>query len=517
MSRGLGIAAVAAVAVAALALLLAGGEDDAYRVRAIFDSGSFLVEGEEVRIAGATVGEIETVDVTKPGEIASVEDGEPRPAPGKAVIVLRIDDPGFQDFRRDASCHIRPQSLIGEKFVDCRPTLPRAPGSPLPPPLREIPEGEPGAGQLLLPVERNSTSVSPDLINNISRLPYAQRFRIILNELGAGLAARGEDLEEIVKRANPVLRDVNRLFGILARQRSRLAQLSADSAEILDALARERASVAGFFSNAGATAQASAERGPDLEASLRKLPRFLREFRVTLGSLEGFSDAAAPVFANLDRATPAFTRATRALAPFSAASTVALKSLGNTGEVAGPILRSADPVVRKTRDLARSGVRPTTKLAELLLSTEETGGFEGLLDLIYNTVGATNEFDEYGHFVRSLVVLTNCIQYVVRPASGCVADFTGFGARTSAVSEPAAILQSLRDMGATWGEAEASTGGDGSGGVAAGGSEQPEPAPEPEPESSEPPPPALGEGEKLGVKAPPAGPRRAILDYLLGP
>ena len=41
---------------------------------------------------------------------------------------MKIDDPGFQDFRSDASCLIRPQSLIGEKFVDCRPTLPRAPG-----------------------------------------------------------------------------------------------------------------------------------------------------------------------------------------------------------------------------------------------------------------------------------------------------------------------------------------------------------------------------------------------------
>ena len=52
---------------------------------------------------------------------------------------MKITDPGFQDFRRDATCHIRPQSLIGEKYVDCRPTLPRAPGSKPPPPLRKFP------------------------------------------------------------------------------------------------------------------------------------------------------------------------------------------------------------------------------------------------------------------------------------------------------------------------------------------------------------------------------------------
>ena len=61
-----------------------------------------------------------------PGEVTGYEDGKPEKIPGKAVIVMKITDPGFQDFREDASCVIRPQSLIGEKYVDCRPTLPRA-------------------------------------------------------------------------------------------------------------------------------------------------------------------------------------------------------------------------------------------------------------------------------------------------------------------------------------------------------------------------------------------------------
>src|SRR5262249_49408812 len=162
--------------------------------------------------------------------------------------------------------------LIGEKFVDCRPTLPRAPGSKPPPSLRKIPAGEPGAGQYLLPLENNSTSVDPDLINNIQQLPYAQRFRLIFNELGASLAGRGEDIEELAKRANPVLRDTDRLFSILAAQRDQLAQLASDSQTILEPLSRERAHVAGFFTNAGIAAQASAEHGAELEASLRKFP-----------------------------------------------------------------------------------------------------------------------------------------------------------------------------------------------------------------------------------------------------
>ena len=136
MIRRLIPAALLVVAVLAVVLLVSGGGDSGgYRIRAIFDNGAFMVNGEQVRIAGANVGTIESVDVTRPGETVKYEDGEPVSVPGKAVIVMEITDPSFQDFRSDATCLIRPQSLIGEKFVDCRPTLPRAPGSPLPPPL----------------------------------------------------------------------------------------------------------------------------------------------------------------------------------------------------------------------------------------------------------------------------------------------------------------------------------------------------------------------------------------------
>jgi phospholipid/cholesterol/gamma-HCH transport system substrate-binding protein len=508
MRRTLAIGALVAVAIAAVVLLTSGGDGDRYVVRAIFDSGSFMVKGEQVRVGGANVGEIESVDVTLPGEIDSYEGGKERAISGKAVIVMDITDPGFQDFRSDASCHIRPQSLIGEKFIDCRPTIPRAPGSPPAPPLKEIPEGQPGAGQYLLPFENNSASVDPDLINDINKLPYAQRFRLIFSELGAGLASRGADIEAAVKRANPVLRDADRLFGILRDQRDRLNQLAADSEEILEPLSREREHFAGFFVNSGAAAQASSERGADLEASLRKFPRFLREFRLTMRSLQGFSDAAAPVFADLGKAAPSFTEATRELAPFSAASTVALKSLSATGEVVGPTLRAADPVVVKSRDLARSGAVPTTKLAEFFGSTKETKGWDSLVELIYNSTASTNGFDQYGHFLRTLVTLTNCVDYVTRPESGCVADFTGPSAGTSSLG--GAALSSLAEEAEARGGGTLARPGEPPASLAPFAPATPIPSPSPSPE--------LGQGRRLGAaSALPAPRQRVLLDYLLGP
>jgi len=448
MSKRLLLALGLVAAVVAVVLIASGGDDssDGYRVRAIFDNGGFMVKGEQVRVAGANVGEIESVNVTMPGDVVAYENGEPVEKPGKAVIVMNITDPGFQDFRQDATCLIRPQSLIGEKFVDCRTTLPRAPGSEPPPPLKEIPEGEAGEGQYLLPLGSNGTSVDPDLINDIQTLPYAQRFRLIFNELGAGLAGRGEDLEVLVKRANPVLRDADRLFGILSAQRKQLAQLAADSDEILGPLSRERQALAGFFDNSGAAAEASAEKGPELEEALQKFPTFLVEFRKTMRSLQTFSDAGTPLFEDFGTAAPALTDATKTLTPFSEALTVALKSLGDAGEASGPIFREADPVIKKARDLAKSGVKPTGELAKLLVNIKQTRGWDGLTELIYNSTAALNGFDQYGHFGRTRVTLSNCLEYVIDPrgTSGCNANFNGGFASESATTDPTQLFRLLQ-------------------------------------------------------------------------
>jgi phospholipid/cholesterol/gamma-HCH transport system substrate-binding protein len=499
------ILAAGLVAAVVLVVLLVSSEDDpaeGYRVRAIFDNGGFMVEDEQVRVAGANVGVIESVDVTLPGEVVAYEDGEPIEKPGKAVIVMNITEAGFQDFRQDATCHIRPQSLIGEKFIDCRPTLPRAPGGEAPPPLKQIPEGEIGEGQYLLPLGNSGTSVDPDLINNIQTLPYAQRFRLILNELGAGLAGRGEDIEVLIKRANPVLRDVDRLFGILAAQRKQLAQLASDSEAILGPLSREREHVVGFFSNAGAAAEASSEKGPELEEALQKFPTFLSEFRKTMRDLKTFSDAGTPLFEDFGTAAPALTDATETLTPFSEALTVALKSLGDAGEASGPIFAEADPVVKKARDLAKSGVVPTNELAKLLVNIKQTGGWDGLTELIYNSTASLNGFDQYGHFGRTRVTLTNCVEYVVAAAgtSGCNANFNGPFAAEAANTSAADLFQLLQR------QVEERNGGTAAGSGPAIGVGQGDTATgEPEGKAS------VAESSKTTAGTEP------LLDYLLGP
>ena len=102
------------LALGAAAVLTTGaGDGGSYKVRAIFDNAGFVIPGEDVKVAGVKVGKVDSLDVTPDF---------------KAAVVLAIEDPAYQDFRRDASCQVRPQSLIGEKFVECSPTQKRAVG-----------------------------------------------------------------------------------------------------------------------------------------------------------------------------------------------------------------------------------------------------------------------------------------------------------------------------------------------------------------------------------------------------
>ncbi|MGH2955881.1 MAG: MlaD family protein [Solirubrobacterales bacterium] len=424
MRRVLAIAG--AVLVVALLIVIPGaigaGSGGDYRVRGIFDNGAFIVEDEEVRVAGAAVGVVESVDVTNDEEIASLEGG-PHPVPGKAVVVMKIEDDGFKDFREDASCIIRPQSLIGEKFIDCNPTQPRAPGSPPPPELEEIPDGEPGEGQRLLPLENNGKSVDIDLIQNIQRAPYRDRFRIILNDLGAGLAARGEDLGEVIDRANPALRETNRVLKILALQNRQLASLASNGDTVLEPLARNRASITGFLRNAAIAGQATAERGADLEEGLQKFPRTLRQVRLTMAKLRDFTDQGVPLATDLNTSAKHISKATVKLKPFAGLAIPAFDTLGDAAQSAGPKLVAANPVLQQLNVVGqRTG--PTAQDASALLDTfARTDGFKYLMEFIYNTVGNINGFDSFGHFQRAVLQVTQCQDYQPAVFSGCEAIF----------------------------------------------------------------------------------------------
>jgi virulence factor Mce-like protein len=421
------------VAVSAVVVFGTGANDGGdYKVRAVFDNAVSVIQGEDVKVAGVVVGSIDSLDVTPQN---------------KAAVVLRIDDPAFQDFRKDSTCTIRPQSLIGEKFVECKLTQPRPQGAPLPPPLDQIKRG-PGKGDYLLPLANTSTPVDIDLINNIMRLPQRERLRIILNEFGTAVAGNGTALKGAIRRANPALRETDQVLDILAKQNKVLAQLATNSDTILGPLAREKRQVSRFIDHAGSVAQATAERRAALEDNIATLPKFLAELTPTVRDLSAFADEATPVFSDLRPVAPDVSRLIEALGPFSQAGIPAFESLGDAAKVGTPAMQALLPIAQDLQSFAKTSKPVAANLAALTTSFSKTGGVERLMDYIFYQVAAINGFDSFGHYLRAGLLVNLCVNYSIDPVSGCSARFDSAVSASSAKATPSSLKKLFGNDGA---------------------------------------------------------------------
>lgn len=409
-------AALVVIALAAGASVLVaadggGSTGDTYQV--VFDNAFGLTEGGDFKIAGVRAGETTGFKVSQQ-------------RPRKAVVEFAITEPGIAELRDDAQCEIRPQSLIGEYFVDCQP------GNS----AKRLDAGG------TIPVEQTSSTIPVDLVNNIMRRPYRERFRLILAELGVGLAGRGEDLAEVLRRAHPGLRETSRALRILGNQRETIKRFITDAETVTEQLENRKTDVARWVEEAGETATITASRRAALKENFQRLPGFLSELQPYMVELENLADEQIPLLADLQAAAPDLDRFLARLGPFSDSSRPAFRGLGRAADVGRSAFRQSRREIAQLRDLARKTpalARPLRQLLEALDSREytnevdprakatappapdktalpggEQGGFttfEGLYDYFFWQALAINSRDDVGHVLRIIGLENDCVDY----------------------------------------------------------------------------------------------------------
>jgi virulence factor Mce-like protein len=393
---GAALAALCIVAAAFVALGASGGSGArGYRIDAIFDNADFLVSGQDVKIAGAVVGQVTGVHLTRDR---------------KARIEMQIED-GFAPFRSDATCTIRPQSLIGEKFVACDPGTPR--GRPL--------RAARGEGTPVVPLARNHSPVDLDLVFAALRLPYRQRLTLLVNELGTGLAGRPEDLNAAIRRANPALQQANRVLAIVDRDRHTLGRLIDASDVVVAKLAQHRGEVASFVGRADRVARAVADRRGDLGLAIHRLPPLLDQLEPSATELAGLTEEARPVARDLRTAARPLRLLLGDFGPLTAAARPTLEKLDELSVTGRRALRATDPVARKLLPVAQR-LPEVARLARMLNeSLRARGVVEGLQRFVYFAAAATARFDRTSHILPSYQLAGTCQQYATAPVAGCSA------------------------------------------------------------------------------------------------
>jgi ABC-type transporter Mla subunit MlaD len=398
----LALALVLGVAGAALAIGANedGSRDKRYEI--VLDNAFGLSEGGDFRVAGVRAGTT--------GEARVIRGGR-RPL---AVVEAEVTERGFADLRADARCEVRPQSFIGEYYVDCQPGTSD----------ERLRDGD------RVPVEQTSSAIPLDLVNDVMRLPYRQRLRIIVGELGAGLAGRPEELSEVLRRAHPGLRETDEALRILGRQTWTIEDFVADADTVVAELERRKRDVTRFVREAAQTADVAASRRDRLAQTFDRLPAFLNELDPYMLRLGQLAEAQAPLLRDLRAGSDELDTLLTRLPPFADAGRPALAALGDAALVGRRAVRETEEELGELRRLAREAPGLAKPLRQFLQTIDDRdravepdaraaatdppapdkthisggrGGFTGM-EAIWNfffwQALTTNGLDDIGHVLR---------------------------------------------------------------------------------------------------------------------
>jgi virulence factor Mce-like protein len=362
----------------------------------VFDNASGLVELADFRVGGVAVGRIESFDVYQRS---------------RAKVEVSVSDTSFGRLREDAFCKIAQQSLIGEYYIECEPGT----------------KGKPLPNGATIPLKQTASPIAADLVNNIMRRPYRERLTILLSELGAGFASRGEDINETIRRGVPAIRETNKVLKILADNRTTLRRLAADSGEVLKVLGDRRKDVSRFVSQAGETASVTAERREELAETFRRFPGFLREFSPTLRDLGTASREFTPALADLRAASPSVVSLLNTLPPFARASEPAVTSLASASELGRTAVGEAESTVELLGTLGQASREPANNLKFVTRDLDDRGravekdpdspggqgytGLEAILQYPFDQSLAINIFDTRGYILKLSALVNECTAY----------------------------------------------------------------------------------------------------------
>jgi len=388
--RRIGLIVAALLCLPAAMLAASAGAEGEHTYKVELDNAFGLVPQSEVRIAGVKAGTVEDLDIN---------------AAKRAVVTVKVSGP-LSEFREDASCSSQPQSLIAEYFLDCQPGRSK----------KVLPDDG------IVPVEQTQTTVQNDLVNATLRMPFRQRFALIINEFGTALAGNPENLNAAIRRGAPALQALRKALKVLGDQNTVIRDLNVNSDQILARLAERREDVVSFVQNANRTSVASAERRVDLERNFELLPGFLTELRPTLARLGDLSVESTPLLTELNAASGQLNRLTRTLPRFNDAAEPSVETLGDASVVGRQALREGRDEIQALNDASTNAFAAANPIANFLVDLDDpsraveadtraaqstgrpapTGytGLEGLINYVYYQALAINQFDQIGHLLH---------------------------------------------------------------------------------------------------------------------
>jgi phospholipid/cholesterol/gamma-HCH transport system substrate-binding protein len=304
-------------------------------------------KGQTVRVAGIEVGRIGKVEL---------EDGV-------AVVELEIERDYDKMIRRDATALLRPKTALKDMFLEVNP----------------------GTGEVLDEGERISVAnslpdVDPDEIYAALDEDTRPYLKLLVSGAGKGLRGRGEDLREVLRRLEPVHKDLARVMEATASRRVALKRLIHDYGLLMTEVGRRPQELRRLVTASRSVFDALANEENSISESVARLPGSLRATEQTLRQVREFAPVLRTSLESLREPIRELDPTNRAVIPFLRETEPAIRTQIR------PFVRVARPYTDNLRVAARDTAKAmpdlTTSLGEVNrffnIGAFNPGGAEGL-------------------------------------------------------------------------------------------------------------------------------------------
>jgi phospholipid/cholesterol/gamma-HCH transport system substrate-binding protein len=243
------VAAVAAVAIAVVvvAVIVLGG-GSSYSVRAVFQDASQIVKGDQVEVAGNSVGTVSNIALTRGGE---------------AQLTLNIGDPNYTPLHQGTEATVRLASLSGiaNRYVDLRLGAGNAP---------KIASGG------VIPTTATTSAVDIDQLFNTLNPQTLKGLQNLIQGTASQYAGKGKVAQAAWQYLNPAVAASSTLFAELNRRGGGdFTTFVTKSSKLLGDIAVKQADLSALVKNLGTTTGALASQKTALGSSIQQLPGFM--------------------------------------------------------------------------------------------------------------------------------------------------------------------------------------------------------------------------------------------------
>jgi phospholipid/cholesterol/gamma-HCH transport system substrate-binding protein len=315
-------------------------QPEGYRVRVQFPEATQLAQEADVRISGVRVG--------------SVKKKQPDEETGLTDTVIEIDS-RYAPIPEDTRAILRQKTLLGETYVELSPGPAGAAGG----------DDQSAEGMLAdggaLPAGQVAETVELDEILRTFDPKTRRRFSIWLDQQGQAVEGQAPQINDALALLTPFAEETDDVLKVLRVQGGATRHLIRDTGVVFEALTERKGQLRELISNSNRVWETVAGRDAELADTLRVLPTFLREGRVTTERTTDFALEAdplvdqlrpaarelSPTLIDLDRLAPDLRGFFRDLDPLVQVSRRGLPATEEVLDNTQPILARLDPFLRQ--------------------------------------------------------------------------------------------------------------------------------------------------------------------------